>query len=121
MRPLSPHLQIHKPVLTMIFSITHRIAGIIYSSSLLFFALWIGSAVMFEKLFQAISIFMATLLFKLLLIIWFFCINHHILNGIKYFFWTFLKGMELRSVYTISYFIIGINLAMTVFFGKMVI
>ena len=26
--PLSPHLQIHTPVLTMIFSITHRIAGI---------------------------------------------------------------------------------------------
>jgi len=41
--PLSPHLQIHKPVLTMIFSITHRIAGIIFAISLPFLAFWMGS------------------------------------------------------------------------------
>ena len=43
MAPLSPHLQIYKPFLTMIFSISSRIGMIAFAFSLPFFALWVGS------------------------------------------------------------------------------
>ena len=47
----------------------------------------------------------------------FFALNHHLLNGLKYFLWTFAKGMELNQVYLISYCILIINLIMTAIFA----
>ena len=115
--PLSPHLQIHRPVLTMIFSITHRISGIIFAASLPFLAFWIGSAYFAPSLFEALSTFINLTFIKLIFILWFFALNHHLLNGLKYFLWTFAKGMELNQVYLISYSILLINLIMTAIFS----
>ena len=114
--PLSPHLQIHKLVLTMIFSITNRIAGIIFAISLPFLALWIGSSFYSPTLFKFISFVFNFPIIKIIFVLWFFALNHHLLNGIKYFFWSFAKGMELNQVYLISYFILSINIIMTIFF-----
>ena len=114
--PLSPHLQIYKPVLPMIFSITNRIAGIIFAISLPFLALWIGSSFYAPILFKFISSIYNFPLIKIIFVLWFFALNHHLLNGIKYFFWSFAKGMELNQVYLISYLILSINIIMTVFF-----
>ena len=44
MAPLSPHLQIYRPFLTMIFSISSRIGVIAFAFSIPFFAIWLGSA-----------------------------------------------------------------------------
>ena len=114
--PLSPHLQIHKPVLTMIFSITHRISGIIFAISLPFLALWIGSSFYAPSAYNFISFIFNLPLIKLVFILWFFALNHHLLNGLKYFFLTFAKGMELSQVYLISYFILFLNVLMTAIF-----
>jgi succinate dehydrogenase / fumarate reductase cytochrome b subunit len=115
--PLSPHLQIHKPVLTMIFSITHRISGIIFAISLPFLAFWIGSVYFAPSGFEVLSMFFNLPFVKLIFIFWFFALNHHLLNGLKYFLWTFAKGMELNQVYIISYSILLINLIMTAIFS----
>ena len=40
-RPLSPHLSIHKKILTAVFSIFHRITGIALSSGSVLIAIWI--------------------------------------------------------------------------------
>tara|TARA_B100001287_G_C22188813_1_gene302599 strand:- start:94 stop:468 length:375 start_codon:yes stop_codon:yes gene_type:complete len=114
--PLSPHLQIHKPVLTMMFSITNRIAGIIFAISLPFMALWIGSSFYAPALFEFISSIFNYPIIKIIFVLWFFALNHHLLNGIKYFFWSFAKGMELNQVYLISYVILSINMIMTICF-----
>ena len=115
--PLSPHLQIHKPVLTMIFSITHRISGIAFAISLPFLALWIGSSFYAPTLFEVLSLIFNFPLIKIVFVIWFFALNHHLLNGLKYFLWTFARGMELNQVYLISYLILSINIVMTAFFS----
>ena len=115
--PLSPHLQIHKPVLTMIFSITHRISGITFAISLPFLALWIGSSFYAPSVYNFISFIFNLPFIKLVFILWFFALNHHLLNGLKYFFWTFAKGMELSQVYLISYLILFVNILMTAIFS----
>ena len=82
----------------MIFSITHRISGIIFAASLPFLAFWIGSSYFAPTLFESLSVCSLTLPFiKLVFIFWFFALNHHLLNGLKYFLWTFAKGMESKS------------------------
>ena len=41
-RPLSPHLSIHKKVLTSVFSIFHRISGIGLSLGSIFIVIWVS-------------------------------------------------------------------------------
>jgi succinate dehydrogenase / fumarate reductase cytochrome b subunit len=101
----------------MVFSITHRIDGIIFALSLPFLAFWLGSTYFAPNAHAVMSSFFNLSIIKLVFIFWFFALNHHLLNGIKYFAWTFAKGMKLTSVYTISYLILIINASMTLIFA----
>lgn len=40
-RPLSPHLQVYRPMYTMVLSISHRITGIALSVAFVVFAWWL--------------------------------------------------------------------------------
>ena len=43
-RPLSPHLQIYRPMLTMMMSIVHRITGVGLYYGMIILAWWLMSA-----------------------------------------------------------------------------
>ena len=82
-RPLSPHLSIHKKVLTAVFSICHRLTGIGLSIGSILITVWIviiafGSNYFF--LFEYISSF---LIFKIILFMWTVGIFYHLFNGIR--------------------------------------
>jgi succinate dehydrogenase / fumarate reductase, cytochrome b subunit len=42
-RPLSPHLQIYRPMLTMMMSIAHRISGVGNAIGFLLLTWWLGA------------------------------------------------------------------------------
>ena len=117
MRPLSPHLQIYKPFLTMIFSISSRIGMIAFAFSLPFFALFVGSINLLPGFHLILNALINFFPIKLLLIFWFFIFNHHLLNGFKYFVWSYALGLELNRVYLITYSILCINIIMTIWFS----
>lgn len=112
-RPLSPHLQIHKPLLTMVFSITHRISAIIFFSSLALIALWFISFYREENFFNFISLILNSFIAKILILMWLLCVNHFILNEFKHLLWSQIKMMEIKIVYMLSYFILFLNLFLT--------
>ena len=117
MAPLSPHLQIYKPFLTMIFSISSRIGMIAFAFSLPFFALFVGSINLLPGFHLILNSLINFFPIKLLLIFWFFIFNHHLLNGFKYFVWSYALGLELNKVYLITYSILCINIFMTLCFS----
>jgi len=119
-RPLSPHLQIHKPLLTMIFSITHRISAIFFFSSLVFIALWISSLYSQEIFFNSISLILNSFIAKILILIWIGCVNHFIFNELKHLLWSQVKMMELKIVYKISYIILFLNFFLTCLAGVVI-
>ena len=121
MAPLSPHLQIYRPFLTMIFSISSRIGVIAFAFSIPFFAIWLGSANILPKLNVLLTMFINLLPVKLIFIFWFFIFNHHLLNGFKYFLWSFAIGMEIKNVYLVTYIILVANIIMTIVFSWMVL
>jgi len=43
-RPLSPHLQVYRPQLTTVLSITHRGTGLVLSAGLVAFVAWLLAA-----------------------------------------------------------------------------
>ena len=121
MAPLSPHLQIYKPFLTMIFSISSRIGMIVFAFSLPFFAIFVGSINFLPGFHLLLNSIINFFPIKLLLIFWFFIFNHHLLNGFKYFVWSYALGLELNRVYLITYLILCINIIMTLCFSWIIL
>ena len=120
-RPLSPHLQIHKPLLTMVFSITHRISAIVFFASLIPIGLWISSIYLNESIFSFIYIVLNYFAVKVLILLWLVFVNHFILNEIKHLIWSQVKIMELNQVYPFSYLILFLNLFIVCLVGTKII
>ena len=105
-RPLSPHLGIHKKVLTAVFSIFHRITGIGLSIGTILIVIWIFFLSLGPKYFILFEKISNTLLFKIVLLLWTVGIFYHLFNGIRYLFWTYGLGMDLKTVYFSGYIVV---------------
>ena len=113
-RPLSPHLSIHKKILSAVFSIFHRLTGFGLSIGSIFIALWIAMIALgpnYFIIFQSISSF---IVFKILLFIWTVGIFFHLFNGIRYLYWSFGIGMELKTINNSSYLVLLLTILSTI-------
>ena len=113
-RPLSPHLSIHKKVLTSVFSIFHRFTGIALSVGAILLSVWVFLIAMgpeYYSLYEYLSSFKG---FKIFLILWTLAVFYHLYNGIRYLFWSYGKMMDLNIVYKSGYFVIGFSIFSTV-------
>ena len=107
--------------LTMIFSISSRIGMIAFAFSLPFFALWVGSINLLPGFHSSLNSLINFFPVKLLLIFWFFIFNHHLLNGFKYFVWSYALGLDLNRVYLTTYLILILNVFMTICFSWIIL
>ena len=86
-RPLSPHLQIYRPMLTMIMSIAHRITGAaLYFGTLLLAWLLIAASTGADAYATAASC-VNSLPGKLILFGFTWALFHHLLGGIRHVIW----------------------------------
>ena len=93
-RPLSPHLQIYRPVMTMMMSIAHRITGAaLYFGSVLLVA-WLLAAAAGPDAFLRAQTFMGSPIGLLLLFGFTWALFHHALGGIRHLIWDTGRGMD---------------------------
>ena len=67
-RPLSPHLQIYKPMLTMMMSIVHRITGAALYFGMLLLAWWLIAAATGPNAYANVEWFMGSLIGQMVLL-----------------------------------------------------
>ena len=86
-RPLSPHLQIWRPTLTMTMSIVHRItgAGLYFGTVLL--AWWLVAASSGPNAYANVEGFFGSFFGKFILLGYTWALLHHMLGGIRHLFW----------------------------------
>ncbi len=113
-RPLSPHLSIHKKVLTAVFSIFHRLTGIFLTLGSLLLVFWFLSISIGENFYNYFQIISSNFIFKVILFFWTLAFFYHLFNGIRYLFWSFSLGMELKTVYLSGYIITFLTIIATV-------
>ena len=113
-RPLSPHLSIHKKVLTAVFSIFHRITGIGLSIGAILISVWFILISLGPEYFYYFKIISQNILFKFVLLIWSVGIFYHLFNGVRKLYWSFGIGMELISVYRSGYIVIFLTTLSTI-------
>ena len=113
-RPLSPHLSIHKKVLTAVFSIFHRITGIGLSIGAILISVWFILISLGPEYFYYFKIISQNILFKFVLLIWSVGIFYHLFNGVRKLYWSFGIGMDLISVYRSGYIVIFLTILSTI-------
>lgn len=113
-RPLSPHLQIYKPQLTSVLSITHRATGIALTIGTPLLVWWLVAAATSESAFAAASWFFGTWFGLLLLFGWSFAFFFHLCNGIRHLVWDTGYGFELRTTYATGWTVVAASGVLTV-------
>jgi succinate dehydrogenase / fumarate reductase cytochrome b subunit len=93
-RPLSPHLQVYKPIPTMVMSIVHRITGGALYFGTLLVAWWLIAAASGEAFFEWVSWFFGTLIGRLILFGYTWALVQHMLGGLRHFMWDMGHGYE---------------------------
>ena len=87
--PTSPHLQIYKPQITSLLSITHRITGFGLNLALILLSLWIISFSLGNDFYNNFVSIFETIFIKVILYFIVLGISYHALNGIRHILWDF--------------------------------
>jgi succinate dehydrogenase / fumarate reductase cytochrome b subunit len=96
-RPLSPHLQIYRPLLTMMMSIVHRITGAALYLGTLLLVWWLVALASGPDAFATAQWFMTSILGRLILFGYTWALLHHMLGGIRHFIWDTGKGFDEKT------------------------
>lgn len=83
-RPLSPHLQIYKPIPTMMMSIIHRITGCALYFGVLLVAIWLMAAAGTPETFARVQGIYGSWLGLVVLFGFTWALVHHMLGGIRH-------------------------------------
>lgn len=86
-RPLSPHLQIYKPLFTMVMSILHRITGGALYVGTLLVVWWLVAAASGPEYFDFANGIMGSFVGRLVLFGYTWALLHHMLGGVRHFIW----------------------------------
>jgi succinate dehydrogenase / fumarate reductase cytochrome b subunit len=93
-RPLSPHLQIYKPMLTMVMSIVHRITGAALYFGMALIAWWLIAAASGPNAYADFEAFTGSIIGRIILIGYTWALMLHMLGGIRHLIWDTLHGLE---------------------------
>ena len=93
-RPLSPHLQIYRPRLTMMMSIMHRITGMALYAGTLLLAWWLIAASTDARAFATANSVLTSIPGQIVLLGFTWALFHHLFGGIRHFIWDTGRGMD---------------------------
>lgn len=112
-RPLSPHLQVYKPIVNMVMSIIHRITGAALYFGTLLLAWWLIAAATSPAYFEYVNGLFGTLLGKAVLFGYTWALIHHAIGGIRHFIWDFGRGHDLPTIDKMSWWSIYASVVLT--------
>ena len=96
-RPLSPHLSIYKPYVTMVMSIMHRITGGALYVGTVLLVWWLAAAAAGPEYFNWVNDLFGSIIGRLILFGYTWALIHHMLGGLRHFIWDMGHGFEPAS------------------------
>ena len=91
-RPLSPHLSIFRPLITMVMSIVHRITGAALYFGMVLLAWWLVAAASGPRAYAVANGFFSSWFGLLVLFGFTWALIHHTLGGIRHMIWDMGHG-----------------------------
>jgi succinate dehydrogenase / fumarate reductase cytochrome b subunit len=115
-RPLSPHLQIYRPVISMVMSIFHRITGTMLYLGIIVLAWWLIAAASGPDYYAVAMDWIGSPIGYLILVGLSWAMFHHALGGLRHFLWDTGRGFAIPTVLRLSWATILGSLTLTVLF-----
>jgi len=112
-RPLSPHLQIYRPQLTSVLSITHRATGVALAIGTLVLVYWLVAAAAGPEAYEHAQGVLGSMLGQLFLFLWTWALYYHLGNGIRHLAWDAGYGFELDAAYKSGRLVVAASLVLT--------
>jgi len=112
-RPRSPDIQIYRPQLTSVLSISHRLTGIALSIGSPLLVYWLIATAAGPSAYAAFYGFLNSRFGIVLLFCWTYALFFHLCNGIRHLFWDTGYGFELRTIYTSGWAVVTVSIALT--------
>ena len=97
-RPLSPHLLIYRPMLSMTMSIVHRITGVALAFGMILLIWWFAAAAISDEYFNFVNGLFAHWFGRLVMFGFTWALLHHMLGGLRHFIWDTGRGFALNKV-----------------------
>ncbi len=112
-RPLSPHLQVYRPQITSVLSITHRGTGIVLALGSVLLAYWLSSIAAGAEAFARASALLTSIPGRVVLLAVGFSFFYHLCNGIRHLFWDAGKGINIPAATRSGWAVIGASVVLT--------
>ena len=117
--PLSPHLQIYKPQITSLLSISHRISGVALNFVLVILVLGLLCITLGESYFELLISLINSFPIKIIIFLAILGFSYHFLNGIRHIIWDFGFLLGNRSSAIFGYFIIATSIISSIFISRL--
>jgi succinate dehydrogenase / fumarate reductase cytochrome b subunit len=112
-RPLSPHLTIYRPPITMTMSIIHRITGGALYFGTLLVAAWLIAASSSQAAFDWVNWAFGSWLGRLVLFGYTWALMHHMLGGLRHLVWDTGAGLEKHAASKIAWATLAGSIVLT--------
>ena len=109
-RPLSPHLQVYRPQITSVLSISHRISGIVNALVALGLAAMLVSVAAGPSAYAKFAAVAGSVPGQVVLFLFTLSLCYHLFNGLRHLFWDAGRGFEIPKVYASGYAVIALAL-----------
>lgn len=112
-RPLSPHLSIYRPPISMVMSIVHRITGGALYFGTLLLAWWLVAVAMGREALDTFNTVAGSLPGRLVLLGYTWALIHHMLGGLRHLLWDTGRGFDKASIKRLSWLTVLGSLVLT--------
>lgn len=112
-RPLSPHLQVYRPQLTSVLSITHRATGVALALGLVLLVYWLLTLAAGPESYSNARELLGSWIGKIILFGFSFALFYHLCNGVRHLFWDAGLGLELKAAYASGWAVVAVSTALT--------
>ncbi|MBS1182639.1 MAG: sdhC [Proteobacteria bacterium] len=112
-RPLSPHLQVFRFLLTMAMSIVHRMTGGFLYVGTVFVAVWLVAAASGPDWFARVDGVYQSWIGRLILLGLVWSLIHHAIGGVRHFIWDLGYGFDKTTADRMALFNLVAGIVLT--------
>ena len=119
-RPLSPHLQVYRPQITSVLSISHRATGVLLAAASVLLVIWLVAAASGPEAYAGVEGLFTHWAMRLVLIAISLSFFFHLCNGIRHLAWDAGWGFEIQQVITSGWAVVITSLLLTLGFWLLI-
>ena len=101
-RPLSPHLSVYRPYVTMIASISNRISAVGLTVGSLLLVLWLLAAATDASYFAIADGLITSFVGDFIMVASLFALWWHFCGGLRHLYWDTGRGFDLATAHRLS-------------------